>query len=70
MFKVLCKGAAIIGFDPLHYCNQSVDPRQELKEKFQAHMEEEGLNFATKDEYEFRFEIFSRAEDEINEWNS
>ena len=42
----------------------------ELREKFAAHMENEGLSFGTMEEYEFRFEIFKTKDAEINYWNN
>lgn len=41
-----------------------------LEEKFQAHINAEGLSFGTKEEYFFRLELFAKIDAEIEEWNN
>jgi C1A family cysteine protease len=55
------KAASVLGF-------QGFQPEQsaELQQKFAVHMVEQGLSFGTKEEYEFRFEIFKQKDQEIN----
>ena len=59
------KVAAIFGLGGHHH-----QQRHELHEKFHAHMENEGLSFATHEEYNFRFQIFQEKEAEIQKWNN
>jgi C1A family cysteine protease len=41
-----------------------------LQEKFAAHMEAESLSYGTREEYEFRMEIFQKKDAEIEYWNN
>ena len=40
-----------------------------LREQFHSHMGQFGLNYPTKEEYEFRFGLFKHMDGVINEWN-
>lgn len=68
MFHYICKGAALLGFS--HLCEKDGKDIQGLKYKFHEYMVEEGLSFATREEYEFRFDIFMKNEKEIQEMNA
>jgi len=48
------KAASLLGFQGFF---KQEAPTQ-LHEKFSAHMEAEGLSYGTREEYEFRLEIF------------
>lgn len=61
------KGAAFLGFQ--HIVENS-EASQELHQKFQQHMVAEGLSYGTREEYEFRFEIFKAKDAEIEYWNN
>ena len=63
----LAKAASILGFQNMFSDNQA---SYELHEKFAAHMEDEGLSYGTREEYEFRFELFRKTDVEINEINA
>ena len=61
------KAASILGFH--NFFPPSAPTDLHLREKFAAHMESESLSFGTKEEYEFRFEIFQKTEAEITFMN-
>lgn len=61
----LSKAAAMFGFG----FHEKREQRHELHEKFQAHVNAEGLNFGTKEEYMYRFQLFQQKEQEIQHWN-
>ena len=61
------KGASILGFQNMFKQNESTN---ELHERFAAHMEAEGLSYGTREEYEFRLNIFKAKDDYINYWNN
>jgi hypothetical protein len=42
----------------------------ELHMKFKTHMDYEGLSYATREEYDFRFEIFQKKDAYIEEMNN
>lgn len=62
----LSKAAAMFGFG-FHEQKQHA---HELHERFQAHMNANGLSFGTKEEYIYRFEIFREKHSEIELWNN
>ena len=60
------KGASILGF---HNFEQKVENVIELEAKFISHLEAEGISYGTRDEFEYRFELFKQKDAVINEWN-
>ena len=60
------KGAAFLGFQNIV---EHSEASQELHQKFQQHMVAEGLSYGTREEYEFRFEIFRKKDKEVDFWN-
>ena len=64
----LCKAAAILGAKP-KFCHQPHHKDSGLNQRFQAHMSEHGLNFATSEEYAFRLAIFAGKDQLINQHN-
>jgi C1A family cysteine protease len=60
------KAAAILGFENMFM----QDEVSELHMKFKTHMDYEGLTYGTREEYEFRFEIFQKKDAEIEYWNN
>jgi len=69
MIHHFCKGAAFLGLRTPH-CEERRAAHNDLKEKFAAHMEAEGLNYGTKAEYHFRMNIFKQKDAEINKINN
>jgi cathepsin L len=69
MMHHFCKGAAFLGLKTPH-CEERRAAHHELREKFAAHMEAEGLSYGTKDEYHFRRAIFEQKDAEINKINN
>jgi KDEL-tailed cysteine endopeptidase len=61
-----CAAAAFLG---ANMCEGQA-PISALEQSFIQHMSEHGLNYGTKEEYAFRFELFQKAENEINEINA
>jgi len=61
------KGASILGFQNFFQQDQTTI---ELRDKFAAHIEAEGLSFGTREEYEFRYELFKTKDADINYWNN
>lgn len=61
----LCSAAALLGFT----CEVSRDA-DALRSRFNEHAASHGLSFGTKEEYEFRFELFQRTEAEIRRINA
>ena len=61
------KGASVLGFQNFFHQEQTT---YELQEQFAAHIETEGLSFATREEYEFRLDLFKAKDIVINEWNN
>jgi len=59
------KAASILGFQGFFPAQDNV----ELREKFAAHVEAESLSFGTREEFEFRFEIFQQKDAYIKEVN-
>jgi len=59
------KAASILGFQNMFH----QEAPRELHEQFHGHMEAEGLSYGTRDEYEFRFEIYRKTDEWINETN-
>ena len=62
----LSKVAALFGLNSHDKMKQDY----ELNEKFQAHINAEGLNFGTQEEYMFRFQLCTETDKEINHWNN
>jgi hypothetical protein len=61
-----CAAAALLG---LNLCEG--DTAITLMEKnFISHMAEHGLSFATKEEYQFRFDLFAKMDAELDLINS
>lgn len=60
------KAASILGFQNM-FKPEEVNV---LQEKFYNHMEMEGLSYGTKEEFDFRFEIFQKKDAEIEYWNN
>ena len=67
MIHYLCRGASLVG---LHDLCEEKDIKGGLHEKFHAHMAQEGLNFGTKEEYHYRFQIFKAKDAEIEAENN
>ena len=63
----LAKAASILGFQNMFKPNEA---ELLMHEKFQYHMELQGLSYGTREEYEFRFEIFKAKDAEIEYWNN
>jgi len=62
----LAKAASILGLENFF----PTDASNGLHEQFAAHMEAEGLSFGTKEEYQFRLELFQKKDAEIKFWNN
>ena len=60
------KGATILGFQNF-FENDQVS--KELHQRFQEHINAEGLSYGTNEEYQFRLELFKKKDAEINYWN-
>lgn len=60
------KAASILGFQGFF----KEEAPTAIHEKFASHMEQEGLSFGTKEEYNFRLEIFQKKDDFINYQNT
>ena len=54
--QLFCKTAAIVGMD---WC-QNFKDSQEIETKFVDHVAVHGLQFGTREEYEFRLELFAK----------
>ena len=59
------KVASILGFQNMFHKEAPL----EVHEKFTAHMEAEGLSYGTREEYEFRFELYQQMDAYITETN-
>ena len=62
----LCKAAAYFGYSQL--CEEPVS--MELEQSFVEHVSRHGLNFGTKEEYNFRLNLFAQKDAEINKINA
>lgn len=51
-------------------CQNQMAHNNELHEKFMYHIEQEGLNFGTKEEFLFRFDLFQQMDQEIERINA
>jgi hypothetical protein len=60
------KAAAILGFEDMLLS----DEVNQLHQKFKLHMDMESLSYGTREEYDFRFEIFQKKDAEIEYWNN
>jgi len=69
MMHHICKTAAFIGLNTPE-CEEFNAAQNAMKEKFAAHVEQEGLSYGTKEEYEFRMNIFQKTDAEINKINA
>ena len=49
--------------------NLNCDDNNSIKDKFAAHMSEHGLSYATKDEYDFRLDLFTKKDEELKKIN-
>jgi len=65
----LCQAGAMAGFTS-RYCQMEIEQQKELREKFINHAEEYGLLIGTKEEFDFRFQIFAEKDKEINKVNA
>ena len=54
----LCQAGAMAGLTS-RYCQMEIEQQKELREKFIKHAEEYGLLIGTKEEFDFRFQIFA-----------
>ena len=61
-----CTAAAYLG---LNACEGQA-PLSLVERSFIQHMANESISYGTKEEYEFRFDIFKKTENDINEINS
>ena len=66
---LLCKAAAFAGFEH-HKCQNGQKQLSFLEQNFVQHIQQFGLRFGTKEEYEFRFNLYQQKEAEINEINA
>ena len=62
----LSKLGSILGYSR----HDAIQHQFDLEMKFQGHINAEGLNFGTREEYFFRLKLYKQKEDEIEYWNS
>jgi C1A family cysteine protease len=62
----LCKAAAYFGYSQL--CEEPVS--MEIEQSFVEHVSRHGLNFGTKEEYNFRLNLYAQKDAEINKINA
>ena len=62
----LCKAAAYLGYSQL--CQEPVS--MEIEQTFVEHVSRHGLNFGTKEEYNFRLNLFAQKDAEITKINA
>merc|ERR1740117_1164088 len=62
----LCKAAAYLGYSQL--CQEPVS--MEIEQSFVEHVSRHGLNFGTKEEYNFRLNLFAQKDAEITKINA
>lgn len=60
------KGASILGFQRFF---DSAEKNLDIQEKFQTHLNDHGISYGTREEYEFRFGVFKEKDSEIDFWN-
>ena len=59
------KAASILGFQNFF----QPEATSELQEQFASHMESYGLSYGTREEHDFRLELYKKKDIEINYWN-
>jgi len=62
-----CKAATLLGFN---WCNTQHESLSLMEQSFIKHMSDYGLSYGTKEEYNFRFEIFKKKDLENQEINN
>ena len=67
--QFLCKAAAWAGVKT-HHCHKKTAEYKALEGAFQQHMVDHGLSYGTKEEYEFRYELYAAKDAAINKVNA
>ena len=62
----VCKAIGLFGIN----CETQKESISEVEQRFVQHITSYGLSFATEEEYTFRFAIFTKHDQEINEINA
>ena len=62
----LYKASSMLG---LHF-NGADEAHQTLKESFMNHISEYGISYGTREEWDFRFDLFAAKDKKLNEINT
>ena len=62
MISSVCKAAAGLG---VYNCEAERQTIQQVEERFVNHIANFGLNYGTKEEYEFRFKVFQETDHKL-----
>lgn len=65
--NIICQAVAYAG---IYECDLVSDSSLALEQKFVEHVASYGLSYGTDEEYQFRFQQFSKNDAKINEINS
>jgi len=64
--QTICKAVGILGIE----CTFEQPAIDVVRQNFMTHLSENGISYGTKDEFEFRFQLFHKSDVKINEINN